>query len=147
MRQLLRWLAYGAIVLALPAAGWKLVQTGSSGLVENERSRLQNDVVMRWPGLAVPESKLPTARAGDREGPGADGRWAQAVGNQRVEQPAIIGEMTASDLQVMKESYSCDLARTARRDCDTAYENPSTHEMCLSLRQYYTYSRHCGYQP
>ncbi len=64
-----------------------------------------------------------------------------------ITQPKVIGDYTAEDLQRFKKHYSCDLAREARESCEIGYADPHAYDRCLSLRQYYSYSRHCGFQP
>jgi len=49
--------------------------------------------------------------------------------------------------QVMKEDYFCDLAATARENCELQQRSEEAMEICLKMGSYYTNSRHCGYQP
>lgn len=76
------------------------------------------------------------------------GELVRLPADRRSELPVtLIENYTAEDLQAFKENYACDLAREARESCDTAYAEPDAYDRCLSLRQYFSYSRHCGYQP
>jgi len=65
--------------------------------------------------------------------------------NDRSEE--LINGYTPQEQRAFKESYSCDLASVAREACESVKGGDEEYEQCLSLRQYYTYSRHCGYEP
>lgn len=54
---------------------------------------------------------------------------------------------TEAEQRVFKENYYCDLATRAREACEMVERSENEYEYCLSLRQYYTYSRQCGYRP
>ncbi len=49
--------------------------------------------------------------------------------------------------QIMKEDYFCDLALTARENCELQTRSEEGMEICLKMGGYFTNSRHCGYQP
>ncbi len=49
--------------------------------------------------------------------------------------------------QIMKEDYFCDLALTARGNCELQLRSEEGMEICLKMGGYFTNSRHCGYQP
>jgi hypothetical protein len=49
--------------------------------------------------------------------------------------------------QVMKEDYFCDLAMTARENCELQERSEESMEICLKMGGYFTNSRHCGFQP
>ncbi len=51
------------------------------------------------------------------------------------------------DHQVLKEDFFCDLALTARENCELQPRDELAMELCLKMSSYYTNSRHCGYQP
>jgi len=57
-----------------------------------------------------------------------------------------VGDYTVIEHRQFKEAYYCDLALQARGQCEHVAQQ-EVYEQCLSLRSYYTYSRHCGYQP
>jgi hypothetical protein len=61
--------------------------------------------------------------------------------------PRLIGGYTESEHQAFKEGYYCDLARAAREACAAGSGGAEAYDRCLALQSYYTYSRHCGYQP
>lgn len=70
----------------------------------------------------------------------------QVAPSQPLPSEKIVGEYTIAEHMAFKEQYYCDLAEQARAQCEIHLDEDN-YKKCLSLRSYYTYSRHCGYQP
>ncbi|PUB76281.1 MAG: hypothetical protein DBP03_04780 [gamma proteobacterium symbiont of Ctena orbiculata] len=68
------------------------------------------------------------------------------IPSQPLPDEKTVGDYTIAEHMVFKEQYYCDLAEQARAQCES-HPDESSYKRCLSLRSYFTYSRHCGYQP
>jgi hypothetical protein len=55
--------------------------------------------------------------------------------------------LNEEDHKVLKEDFFCELALTARENCELQPRDELAMELCLKMSSYYTNSRHCGYQP
>jgi hypothetical protein len=113
-----------AVGTALPRANWAKMTSEKSESAKSEQVEPQKQVE-------------PQERASRAAPPVA---W-----NDRSEE--LINGYTPQEQRAFKESYSCDLASVAREACESVKGGDEEYEQCLSLRQYYTYSRHCGYEP
>lgn len=65
----------------------------------------------------------------------------------KVNATARVLRIDEDHYQVMKEDYFCDLAITARENCELQLRSEESMEICLKMGGYFTNSRHCGYQP
>ena len=106
------------------------------------------------------QSRLESSDEGVKKMPGND-KKATVSGAEKILSPSLetfddsaSNNVTARALgidedqyQVMKEDYFCDLAITARENCELQSRSEESMELCLKMGGYYTNSRHCGYRP
>jgi len=67
--------------------------------------------------------------------------------NKAQDQTAKVLGIDKDHYQVMKEDYFCDLAATARENCELQQRSDESMEICLKTSGYFTNSRQCGYLP
>jgi len=67
--------------------------------------------------------------------------------NKAQDQTAKVLGIDKDHYQVMKEDYFCDLAATARENCELQQRSEESMEICLKTSGYFTNSRQCGYLP
>ncbi|MET0070099.1 MAG: hypothetical protein ABW096_08655 [Candidatus Thiodiazotropha sp.] len=85
----------------------------------------------------------------DNSGNSAESAWSkrfQVTPARPLPGAKVVGDYTIAEHMKFKEEYYCDLAIQAREQCE-GHPDEGTYKQCLSLRSYYTYSRHCGHQP